>query len=105
MNESKQLVKFKIQGLYATPEDANGVNDWISLHIPEERINLFVAAGLQWNWMAKVVNTSVDNYKLAASDTVNRILQREHVDQAIIEELLIDLDLVDEEIVDADNQS
>ena len=106
MIKENKLVTFKIQGLYSTPENINGVSEWINLYPPADRAQMFTAAGMQWNWMAKTVNKSVTRYEFAASEAVNKILQREGVEQAVIMELLEALDLVSvKEIACADNQS
>lgn len=49
-------MKIGKMGLFATPESVEVIQEWIEAHPPEERIHLYTAMGMTWNFLAELVN-------------------------------------------------
>ena len=49
-------MKIAEMGLVVTPDTWEDVDNWIALHAPEDRIHLYTAAFMAWNYACKVVD-------------------------------------------------
>ena len=47
-------MQIKPMGLFNTPESWKAIEDWIMAHSPEDRMHLWVAAGMAWNLAAEL---------------------------------------------------
>jgi len=47
-------------GLFNTPESFEVIEEWINAHPAEERVRLWTAAMMTWNYAAKVIKEAED---------------------------------------------
>lgn len=52
-------MKIKENRLFHTPETMKEVVDWIEKHSPSEKVHLYTAAMMTWNYLAKATNSEV----------------------------------------------
>ena len=90
-----EFAYYKPLQLFTTPDEAQAIVEWIQLHNADDQIHLYTVHGMTWNWIAKEINAFNTAYKLNAGTKINEVLQREGVEQAVIIELLEELDIVD----------
>lgn len=50
------MLKIQEMGLVATPKSQDDINAWIERHTPEDRLHLYTAAYMMWNFLAAKVN-------------------------------------------------
>ena len=51
-----EMAHIQPNGLFAQPTDFKEIENWIERHSPEERIHLWTAAMMTWNYLASQVN-------------------------------------------------
>ena len=49
----------KPHGLFNTPDSFETIEAWINSHSKEDRVHLWTAAMMTWNYAASIVNTGV----------------------------------------------
>lgn len=54
MSEKTQIRIHKA-GLFHTPSSMEEIDNWIERHAPEERIHLYTAAYMMYNWFASLI--------------------------------------------------
>lgn len=50
-------IEIKQMELFAKPNSATEIVEWINLHNPENRIALMTVFGMTWNYLATVVDS------------------------------------------------